>query len=196
MKDTFNIVKFENTELQINIVDNQLEMSIEELSKALGYEERKRIDNIVDRNPELKGLEFSCIKEVVNIENGIPKKREKRFFNEQGIYEVAFLANTERAKSFRRFARMLITKLRKNELTIGNSMALTTNKKLDEMANLIIKRDEELEELINYLASAKEKFDRIEVIEKDIKEIKEKVDEVIETVNEVIDAVYGEEEEE
>ena len=95
MKDTFNIVKFEDTDLQINIVDNQLEMSIEELTKALGYEERKRIDNIVDRNPELKGMEFSYIKEIVNIENGIPKRREKRFFNEQGIYEVAFLANTD-----------------------------------------------------------------------------------------------------
>ena len=46
MEDKHNIVKFEGTELQINIIDNQLEMSIEELAKALGYEDKERVETI------------------------------------------------------------------------------------------------------------------------------------------------------
>lgn len=193
MEDKHNIVKFEGTELQINIIDNQLEMSIEELAKALGYEDKERVETIARRNPELKTLEFSYLKEVINIENGIAKRREKRFFNEQGIYEVAFLANTERAKSFRRFARTLITKLRKNELVLNNSISLGTEKKMDEMIALIVARDEELKDLVTFLLEAKDKFNKIETIEKDVKEIKQKTDEIVEAVNGLIDEVYEEE---
>lgn len=192
MEDKHNIVKFEGTELQINIIDNQLEMSIEELAKALGYEDKERVETIARRNPELKTLEFSYLKEVINIENGIAKRREKRFFNEQGIYEVAFLANTERAKNFRRFARTLITKLRKNELILNNSISLGTKKKMDEMIALIVARDEELKDLVTFLLEAKDKFNKIEIIEKDVKEIKQKTDEIVEAVNDLIDEVYEE----
>lgn len=192
MEDKHNIVKFEGTELQINIIDNQLEMSIEELAKALGYEDKERVETIARRNPELKTLEFSYLKEVINIENGIAKRREKRFFNEQGIYEVAFLANTERAKNFRRFARTLITKLRKNELILNNSISLGTEKKMDEMIALIVARDEELKDLVTFLLEAKDKFNKIEIIEKDVKEIKQKTDEIVEAVNDLIDEVYEE----
>ena len=193
MEDKHNIVKFEGTELQINIIDNQLEMSIEELTKALGYGDVSNIKMIIQRNPELKTLEFSYLKEVINIENGIAKRREKRFFNEQGIYEVAFLANTERAKNFRRFARTLITKLRKNELVLNNSISLGTEKKMDEMIALIVARDEELKDLVTFLLEAKDKFNKIETIEKDVKEIKQKTDEIVEAVNDLIDEVYEEE---
>ncbi len=193
MEDKHNIVKFEGTELQINIIDNQLEMSIEELTKALGYGDVSNIKMIIQRNPELKTLEFSYLKEVINIENGIAKRREKRFFNEQGIYEVAFLANTERAKNFRRFARTLITKLRKNELVLNNSISLGTEKKMDEMIALIVARDEELKDLVTFLLEAKDKFNKIETIEKDVKEIKQKTDEIVEAVNGLIDEVYEEE---
>lgn len=193
MEDKHNIVKFEGTELQINIIDNQLEMSIEELTKALGSGSEETIKTIIKRNPELKTLEFSYLKEVINIENGIAKRREKRFFNEQGIYEVAFLANTERAKSFRRFARTLITKLRKNELVLNNSISLGTEKKMDEMIALIVARDEELKDLVTFLLEAKDKFNKIETIEKDVKEIKQKTDEIVEAVNGLIDEVYEEE---
>lgn len=192
MEDKHNIVKFEGTELQINIIDNQLEMSIEELTKALGYDSDKTVKQILIRNPELRSLEFSYLKEVINIENGIAKRREKRFFNEQGIYEVAFLANTERAKSFRRFARTLITKLRKNELVLNNSISLSTEKKMDEMIALIVARDEELKDLVTFLLEAKDKFNKIETIEKDVKEIKQKTDEIVEAVNGLIDEVYEE----
>ena len=104
MNDKNNLVVFENTELQVVVNNNhEIEMDMDELIKALGFENKKTIEKLVENNPELRNKEYSYLKKVLNNEGGILKKREKRVFNQDGIFEVAYLANTERAKQFRRF---------------------------------------------------------------------------------------------
>lgn len=194
MEDNITLMKFEDTEIQVIFNNQEIEMDINELAKALGYGKADHINQIISRNPELQNPEFSVIKEVINIENGIAKRRKKRFFTEQGIYEVTFLANTERGKNFRRFARMMISKFKKNELNLGNnSLSLSVNKKLDEVIALILTRDEEIGNFVDFILEAREKFVKVDTLVKDMLEVKEKIDEIIEGVNEIIDEVYGKE---
>lgn len=194
MEDNITLMKFEDTEIQVIFNNQEIEMDINELAKALGYGKADHINQIISRNPELQNPEFSAIKEVINIENGIAKRRKKRFFTEQGIYEVTFLANTERGKNFRRFARMMISKFKKNELNLGNnSLSLSVNKKLDEVIALILTRDEEIGNFVDFILEAREKFVKVDTLVKDMLEVKKKIDEIIEGVNEIIDEVYGKE---
>ena len=81
------------------IKNNEIEIEMGELAKAIGYADSKGIITLLDRNPELKNKEFSYLKKVDSIENGVVKKREKRLFTEDGLYEVTMLANTEMLKS-------------------------------------------------------------------------------------------------
>lgn len=192
MDNKNSIVKFEDTELQISInKDYEIEMDMEELSKAIGFEDGRSLRRLLETNKELQGREFSYLKKVLNKEGGILKKREKRIFTQDGIYEVALLANTERAKKFRKFARHLITKFRRNEITITAGVSDSINEKLDKMIGVVKSRDEEITEMLEYLEGAKDKLDKIDEIEKDIKDVKQKIDELIDFVNDLSDEVYG-----
>lgn len=192
MDNKNSIVKFEDTELQISInKDYEIEMDMEELSKAIGFEDGRSLRRLLETNKELQGREFSYLKKVLNKEGGILKKREKRIFTQDGIYEVALLANTERAKKFRKFARDLITKFRRNEITITAGVSDSINEKLDKMIGVVKSRDEEITEMLEYLEGAKDKLDKIDEIEKDIKDVKQKIDELIDFVNDLSDEVYG-----
>ena len=90
-------------------------MSSEQLGMVLGYSNpRKGINTLVTRNPYLRKIDFS---------SGITMKseagdRETRVFNEDGIYEVALLAGTEKAKEFRSWVRKILKLLRKGELEL------------------------------------------------------------------------------
>lgn len=192
MDNKNSIVKFEDTELQISInKDYEIEMDMEELSKAIGFKDNGALKMIITRNPSLQDREFSYLKKGLNEEGGILKKREKRIFTQDGIYEVALLANTERAKKFRKFARHLITKFRRNEITITAGVSDSINEKLDKMIGVVKSRDEEITEMLEYLEGAKDKLDKIDEIEKDIKDVKQKIDELIDFVNDLSDEVYG-----
>lgn len=192
MENKNSIVKFEDTELQISINKNyEIEMDMEELSKAIGFEDNGSLKKMITRNPSLQDREFSYLKKVLNEEGGILKKREKRIFTQDGIYEVALLANTERAKNFRKFARHLITKFRRNEITIATGVSATMNEKLDKMIGVIKDRDEEISDMLDYLEGAKDKFEKIDEMQKDIKDIRSKIDELVDFVNDLSDEVYS-----
>ena len=90
-------------------------MTSEQLGMVLGYSNpRKGINTLVTRNPYLRKIDFS---------SGVTMKseagdRETRVFNEDGIYEVALLAGTEKAKEFRSWVRRILKGLRKGELEL------------------------------------------------------------------------------
>lgn len=69
MDNKNSIVKFEDTELQISINKNfELEMDMEELSKAIGFEDNGSLKKMITRNPSLQDREFSYLKKVLNEE--------------------------------------------------------------------------------------------------------------------------------
>jgi prophage antirepressor-like protein len=95
--------------------DGNPNMTINQLGKALGYASKSGVENIISRNSYLKGLEFSSTHRLW-VDDG--KMRETRIFTEDGIYEVAFLAGTEKAQEFRAWVRKILKGLRTGDLTL------------------------------------------------------------------------------
>ena len=196
MSNKNSLVKFGETELQLSInLNNEIEMDIEELGKAIDIETKRGIQKIIENNPNLQNKEYSYLKKVLNNEGGILKKREKRIFTEAGIYEVAFLANTERAKEFRKFikefSKQMLTKIKKNEMVLSSGVPATFEPKLDKMMFLITKRDEEISTIFEFFEKSQDFFKKVEEMGEDIKQIKRKIDTIIEVVNDLSDEVYG-----
>jgi len=201
MNNKNNLVIFENTELQIMTNNNnEIEMDMTELSKALGFSDIRAFKTFLSNNSELQNTEYSSIKKVLSNEGGILKKREKRVFNQDGIFEAAYLANTQRAKQFRRFiknfSKEMITKLKTNQIALNQGVTVlpaTIEPKLDKMMELVTQRDLEIKDIFEFFEKAKEYFKMIGPMQEDIKLIKSKVDEIVGAVNELSDAVYGDE---
>lgn len=201
MNDKNNLIVFENTELQVMVNNNhEIEMDIDELIKALGFESKKSIEHLIARNPELQSPEFSKIKKVLSNEGGILKKRDKRVFNQDGIFEISYLANTDRAKEFRKFikafSKEMITRIKNNQIALNQGVPALQTKiepKIDQMLELVTQRDDEIANIFEFFEKAKEYFEMIGVMQKDIKLIKTKMDEIVDAVNELSDEVYGDE---
>lgn len=84
-------------------------MTINQLAQALGYSNRKGIEKLLERNPYLTNQEFS-VTDKLSATDG--KQYNTRIFTEDGIYEVAFLSKTEKAKEFRAWVRTILKSLR------------------------------------------------------------------------------------
>ena len=196
-----NLVVFENTELQVMINNNhEIEMDMDELIKALGFESKKSIEHLIVRNPELQSPEFSKIKKVLSNEGGVLKKRDKRVFNQDGIFEISYLANTDRAKEFRKFikafSKEMITRIKNNQIALNQGVPALQTKiepKIDQMLELVTQRDDEIANIFEFFEKAKTYFEMIGVMQEDIKLIKTKMDEIVDAVNELSDEVYGDE---
>lgn len=201
MSNKNSLVKFGETELQLTInPNNEIEMDMVELSKALGFSDIRAFKTFLSNNSELQNIEYSSIKKVLSNEGGVLKKRDKRVFNQDGIFEAAYLANTQRAKEFRRFikafSKEMITRLKTNQIALNQgvpALLATIEPKLDKMMELVIQRDLEIKDIFEFFEKAKEYFERIGVMQKDIKLIKTKMDEIVDAVNELSDEVYGDE---
>lgn len=201
MNNKNNLVVFENTELQVMVNNNhEIEMDIDELIKALGFESKKSIEHLIIRNPELQSPEFSKIKKVLSNEGGVLKKRDKRVFNQDGIFEISYLANTDRAKEFRKFikafSKEMITRIKNNQIALNQGVPALQTKiepKIDQMLELVTQRDDEIANIFEFFEKAKTYFEMIGVMQEDIKLIKSKMDEIVDAVNELSDEVYGDE---
>lgn len=201
MNDKNNLVVFENTELQVMVNNNhEIEMDIDELAKALNFKEKDYLKKLIARNPELQSSEFSKIKKVLSNEGGVLKKRDKRVFNQDGIFEISYLANTDRAKEFRKFikafSKEMITRIKSNQIALNQGVPALQTKiepKIDQMLELVTQRDDEIANIFEFFEKAKEYFEMIGVMQKDIKLIKTKMDEIVDAVNELSDEVYGDE---
>jgi len=103
--------------------NNEVFMTSEQLGMVLGFSDpSKGISNLINRklksgeipNEYLKTKEFSSSL-AMRTPSGM---QETRIFTEDGIYEVAFLAKTEKAKEFRSWVRKILKCLRIGELEL------------------------------------------------------------------------------
>lgn len=202
--EKLEIVKFEEQDIQLYSQNNELLMTKEELARAIGFNTETSFRNFLADNPELYNEEFSFLRKVKNLEGGIVKNREKRFFNEQGIYEAALLARTEKAKKFRKFARVLITKYHRREMLPVSSEALITkikitDEKLDKIERILVDRqetfkkmNEDSEKEITLLEKLEQKIQILDSVDERLKAMEEKIGEIIECVNGIIDTMEEE----
>lgn len=193
------IVQFEEQNIQLYSQDNEILMTMEELAEAIGFANHQVFRNFINLNPELSNEEFSFLRKVKNLEGGVVKNREKRFFNEQGIYEAALLARTEKAKKFRKFARVLITKYHRREMLPMSSEALITkikiaDEKLDKIERILVDRqeifkkmDEDSEKEITLLEKLEEKIKALDKVEERLKAIEDNVLTMMREINKIMD---------
>ena len=192
MEENKSLITYNGMKLGVTIKNNEIEIEMGELAKAIGYTDVRGLKKLLDTNPELKNKEFSYLRKVDSIENGVVKKREKRLFTEDGLYEVTMLANTENAKKFRRFVRELMKKYRKNELILRTPTLLPAQQaQLDEMVRLIKARDGEIGDLLDSFEAFQGYLTDIEVIKDDVKLLIELHDKLVKEVKELKKEVFG-----
>ncbi len=110
-------------EVETNIYENEsheMFMTIDQIASCLEYANgRKGIDNLIVRHPYLRDIEFSATPKLRGTDGKLYKTR---VFNEDGIYEVTFLSDTDKALEFRNWVRKLLKALRKGDmqLTMNN----------------------------------------------------------------------------
>ncbi|MHD0316714.1 BRO-N domain-containing protein [Fusobacterium sp. THCT1E2] len=194
--------EFEKEKINFFLDVSEVVMDMEQLRKAAGFKNEVRLKELLATHPELLEKEYSYKKKVPNLEGGVTKMREKRFFTESGIYEVTFLASTPRAREFRRFASTILKSVRKGEM-IPKLPADRWNlmeEKFNKITNLFEERQEQLENLdenaekiINLLEELKLKFIKFDNLEADVKELKKKVTLITESMDDFLEAL-GEEE--
>ena len=196
MEDGKSLIEFEGTSISVSLNNNEIEIEMGELAKALQYSEIRNFKTILQNNKELLDKKFSYLKKVDSIENGVKKKREKRIFTEDGLYEVTMLANTEVSKKFRRRVRELIKAIRKKDLVLQAPVTSKQQLQLDEMVDLVKSRDRQIEELFEMIEEIKDTVEDIKLIKSNMEIIIQAQDEMGEAINTLIDEVYGKEDEE
>lgn len=176
--------EFEKEKINFFLDVNEVVMDMEQLRKATGYLDETNIKRMIKEHPELLEKEYSYKKKVPNLEGGVTKMREKRFFTESGIYEVTFLASTPRAREFRRFASTILKSVRKGEMMpkLPADRWNLMEEKFNNITSLFEERQEKLENLdesaekiISLLERLEEKFRRFENLEADVKDLKKEM---------------------
>ena len=171
MKTELALVKSEHFgEIQADIYrkGEEMMMTIGQLAVCLGYADRKSVEKIIERNSYLKNSEFSTSDKMSVVEGVRTVMRETRLFTEDGIYEVTFLAKTEKAREFRAWVRKILKQLRTGDLMLTNGQAtvapVITQAKIEQMFN----------DKLNHLYSCLNRsFQRkVDVIEEQIKAYK------------------------
>lgn len=110
---------FEGKEVEVyQLEDGSPVMIVDDLAKALGYADKSGIEKMVERNEYLKSIEFSTTDKMTVVEGGRNVTRERRIFNEDGIYEITMLSKKPKAREFRAFVRSLLKKLRKGDYQV------------------------------------------------------------------------------
>lgn len=121
------LVKSENFgDIQCDIYSdgNDVYMTTRQLYECL-EESKGTFDSRISRNPYLKDLEFSV---TCNLQAPDGKRYNTRVFNEDGLYEIAMLSESEKAKEFRAWIRKVLKALRK-----GDAKIISTRRSLGEI---------------------------------------------------------------
>lgn len=194
--------EFEKEKINFFLDVDEVVMDTEQLRKATGFKTMRGLELLLKEHPELLEKEYSYKKKVPNLEGGVTKMREKRFFTESGIYEVTFLASTQRAREFRRFASTILKSVRKGEMIpkLPVDRWNLMEAKFNEITNLFEERqgkleklDESAEKIIDLLKRLEEKFKRFENLEADVKGLKKDMTFVTKGMEDFL-KVLGEEE--
>lgn len=125
-------------EVRTDIYENEkheMFMTARQLGECLGYKSKSGIDMLINRNPYLKDEEFSGTHHLLVPQGNGYSIQETRVFNEDGIYEATFLANTNKAKEFRYWVRRLLKSLRKGDLQLTNSNVVFSPEMFEAVLN-------------------------------------------------------------
>lgn len=150
--------KFGEVQADIYSSPDEMFMTANQLGECLGYSNPTiAINKLATRNEYLKSTEFSVVTKLVSTDG---KAYETRLFNEQGIYEVAFLSKTDVARKFRSWVRGVLTALRKRDIQLSsNNVSIIPEvlaNKIDQLIGYnkqLVKENKELAKSISTIKS-------------------------------------------
>ena len=161
MNNEIRLVKAEHFgEVAANIYakGDEMFMTTAQIAECLGYSDTSGIDKIVERNKYLKSSDFSTTVKLSGVEGSRTVVRERRIFNEDGIYEITFLAHTAKAQAFRSWVRRILKSLRKGDLMLAGNEATAAPALTKAQIESYFKKFEEsvdsmLNDKFNYLSA-------------------------------------------
>lgn len=165
--------------ISIDFYRNQDEFlfTMEQVSQLAGYDNLVSFKNMIASHPELRERRASFLMKSEALEGGVLKNRERRFFTEEGLWEVLMVSGTPKGIEVRRFIAGVLRKLRKGEL-ITDGMKSLPQKVENSLVNLETMAEKLLEShdnavlpsLEEIIKGMKEFESRLQVIEKEMKE--------------------------
>ena len=104
--------------------NHEIFMTTEQLAQCIGYQTRRGITKLIEKNKYLKNREFS-VRVKLTATDG--KQYNTRIFTFDGIQEILFLApKSETARKFREWTRSVLNAYYKGELVKAKEMAKAT----------------------------------------------------------------------
>ena len=126
---------FGDQEIEAVDMGDGIALSDEQIGEALGYSDDpgKAIRKLVERNAEeLDGLSTSV--KLTRVEGGRTVTRSIRVWGEKGVMAISFLAATDRAVEFRKWARETLYAVRHGQtLPVGQPRLLTVGQRMREV---------------------------------------------------------------
>lgn len=165
--------------ISIDFYRNQDEFlfTMEQVSQLAGYDNLVSFKNMIASHPELRERRASFLMKSEALEGGVLKNRERRFFTEEGLWEVLMVSGTPKGIEVRRFIAGVLKRLRKGELITDGMKSLPQKVEnslvnLESMAEKLLESHDKavlpgLEEIVRGM---KEFESRLQVIEKEMKE--------------------------
>ena len=111
--------------------DRAILVTIEQLAQGFGYQSKRAVEKMLERNPYLRESQYSIVTKVPYSTGGT---QETRLFNKRGIFEIGMLSRTEKGKAFRAWIYDYIEELEKENANFRFQRALEkpTHKTLNE----------------------------------------------------------------
>ena len=111
--------------------DRAILVTIEQLAQGFGYQSKRAVEKMLERNPYLRESQYSIVTKVPYSTGGT---QETRLFNKRGIFEIGILSRTEKGKVFRAWIYDYIEELEKENANFRFQRALEkpTHKTLNE----------------------------------------------------------------
>ncbi|MGT2964574.1 BRO family protein [Streptococcus acidominimus] len=106
--------------------DREILVTIEQLTQGFGYQSRRAIEKMLERNPYLRDSKYSIVTKVPYNTGGT---QETRLFNKRGIFEIGMLSRTEKGKIFRAWIYEYIEELEKENANFKLQRALERPKR-------------------------------------------------------------------
>ena len=122
--------------------DRAILVTIEQLAQGFGYQSKRAVEKMLERNLYLRESQYSIVTKVPYSTGGT---QETRLFNKRGIFEIGILSRTEKGKVFRAWIYDYIEELEKENANFRFQRALEkpTHKTLNEafpaVNNLLLK---------------------------------------------------------
>ena len=107
--------------------DRAILVTIEQLAQGFGYQSKRAVEKMLERNPYLRESQYSIVTKVPYSTGGT---QETRLFNKRGIFEIGMLSRTEKGKVFRAWLYDYIEGLEKENANFRLQRALERPKRL------------------------------------------------------------------